>query len=308
MRVVDLFAGCGGLSLGFQNSGCRIIAAYDFWDSSIEVYKKNFHHPIFKLDLSDVDDAISKIGKQDFDTIIGGPPCQDFSHAGKRVEGERADLTLCFAEIISGLKPKWFLMENVDRIKGSFVYSRAREIFKKANYGLTEKIVNAGFCGVPQTRKRFICIGLQEASDGFLEECIINRLQGSQITVRQYFGNELGIEYYYRHPRNYNRRGIFSIDEPAPTVRGVNRPVPKGYKGHPRDPIPVKSNLRALTTLERARLQTFPSSFVWEGSKTDLEQMIGNAVPVKLSEVLADAILHYENDSKDSRLKLSESA
>ena len=113
------------------------------------------------------------------------------------------------------------------------------------------------------------------------------------MTLRDYFGDSLGFEYYYRHPRNYNRRGVFSIDEPAPTMRGVNRPVPKGYPGHPLDPVPISDSIRALTTKERALIQTFPPSFVFDGNKTDVEQMIGNAVPVKLAEFVAQALLHH---------------
>ena len=106
--------------------------------------------------------------------------------------------------------------------------------------------------------------------------------------------DELGLEFYYRHPRNYSRRGVFSIDEPSPTVRGVNRPIPKGYLGHHGDPAHRDTpNLRPLSTLERARLQTFPKSFKWFGSKTDLEQIIGNAVPVKLAEFVATALKEY---------------
>ena len=125
--------------------------------------------------------------------------------------------------------------------------------------------------------------------------------------LREYFGNSLGVDYYYRHPRNYNRRGIFSIDEPAPTVRGVNRPVPKGYKGHPGDPIPKSDSLRPLTTAERAQVQTFPSEYVWEGTKTSVEQMVGNAVPVKLAEFVANLIIKYEPEtSKASGIETRE--
>lgn len=113
------------------------------------------------------------------------------------------------------------------------------------------------------------------------------------ILNREYFGDELGFEYYYRHPRNYNRRAIFSIDEPAPTMRGVNRPVPKGYPGHPNDACKLNSSVRALTTAERALIQTFPKDFIWVGNKTDTEQMIGNAVPVKLAEFVASALLQF---------------
>ena len=99
---------------------------------------------------------------------------------------------------------------------------------------------------------------------------------------------------YYRHPRNYNRRGVFTIDEPSPTVRGVNRPVPKGYKLNTCDPENVDlSKVRPLTTIERSYIQTFPSDFKFSGTKTNLEQMIGNAVPVNLGTFIAKAIKEY---------------
>jgi DNA (cytosine-5)-methyltransferase 1 len=298
MRIVDLFAGCGGLSKGFEDAGHHILAAFDYWDVAIDCYKINFSHPINKADLSQPDIIIPNIRNYNPEMIIGGPPCQDFSHAGKRSEGDRANLTISFAEIVKSVQPRWFVMENVDRASSSSSYEKAKKIFKNAGYGLTERILNAAYCGAPQNRKRFFCIGLMGATDGFLSQIIDQNLRSEPMTVRGYLGNELGVEYYYRHPRNYSRRGIFSIDEPAPTVRGVNRPVPKGYTGHPTDPVPVSENLRSLTTLERARLQTFPASFKWVGSKTDLEQMIGNAVPVKLAEFVAKMIILYKRQNE----------
>ena len=110
------------------------------------------------------------------------------------------------------------------------------------------------------------------------------------MTLHDYFGDSLGFEFYYRHPRNYNRRAVFSIDEPAPTIRGVNRPVPKGYPGHKNDACPVTKDLHVLSTQERAMIQTFPKNYKWIGSKTDIEQMIGNAVPVNLAEFVGEAI------------------
>ena len=78
--VLDLFCGCGGLSLGFQNAGFNIVAAFDNWPEAIAIYKKNFDHPIFNRNLNDTDD-ISDIQKFSPDIIIGGPPCQDYSSA-----------------------------------------------------------------------------------------------------------------------------------------------------------------------------------------------------------------------------------
>lgn len=296
MRIIDLFSGCGGLSLGFQNAGFNVVAAYDFWQPAVDVYRLNFKdHPIFNFDLSDVDNAVKHIKEWNPEVIIGGPPCQDFSHAGNRQEGQRANLTEAFAMIVKKISPTWFVMENVDRAQKSQAYLKARGIFIEAGYGLCEHVFDASLCGVPQKRKRFICIGRKNTPMNFLDDNIKNNLRTSSMTMREYFGDSLGIDYYYRHPRNYNRRGIFSMDEPSPTIRGVNRPIPNGYKGHHGDPVPVSAKVSPLSTSERAQVQTFPVNFQWIGSKTNLEQIIGNAVPVKLAEFIAQRIVHYHN-------------
>ena len=120
------------------------------------------------------------------------------------------------------------------------------------------------------------------------------------MTVYDYLGNSLDSEYYYRHPRSYKRRGVFSIHEPSATIRGVNRPIPAGYPGHSGDPIDVKDNVRPLTTIERSYIQTFPKTFKFNGTKTNLEQIIGNAVPVKLGEYVARCISEFIVDKKEN--------
>lgn len=289
VRTIDLFAGCGGLSLGFGLAGFKLVAAVDNWEPAVKTYQRNFtDHDILDIDLSNVEKSISLLSELSPDLIVGGPPCQDFSHAGKRDEKRgRADLTVSYAKIIAGIKPKWFVMENVDQITKSDKLIKARSIFKKAGYGLTEKILDASFCGVPQKRKRFFMIGTLGAHDGFASSTIESKISNKPMTMRDYFRNKLDFNYYYRHPRNYNRRGVFSIDEPSPTIRGVNRPIPKGYPGHPLDIIKDLSTIRPLTTQERALIQTFPKNFIFEGSKTEIEQQIGNAVPVNLAKFIA---------------------
>lgn len=298
-KVVDLFAGCGGLSQGFINAGFNVVAAFEKWDAAADCYELNFDDPVFREDLSDVDASVEHVMRFHPDIIIGGPPCQDFSHAGKRVEASRAGLTEAFAKIIAEIKPTYFLMENVDRAQKSHAYSEARNIFKDAGYGLTERVLLASKCGVPQRRKRFFCIGVLDGEDGALDELLTANLSEKEMTVRDYLGDSLDTEFYYRHPRNYNRRGVFSIDEPAPTMRGVNRPIPKGYPGHPNDACPISEKVRPLTTLERSLIQTFPADYKWKGSKTDREQMIGNAVPVNLGAYVARALKAYI-ESKNS--------
>ncbi len=168
MRTVDIFCGCGGLSLGFQNAGFDLVAAFDFWSPAIEVYQDNFQHPIFNQDLSD-NKACEIIAQFNPDVIIGGPPCQDFSSAGKRDESlGRANLTLSFANIISNVKPSWFVIENVERIAKSHVITTALDVFRNSGYGLTSVILNASYCGVPQARKRYFLIGQLDGEDDYL--------------------------------------------------------------------------------------------------------------------------------------------
>lgn len=308
MRCVDLFSGCGGLSLGFTQAGHTIVSAFDNWDEAIEVYRANFKHPDVKLDLSDVDTAIKEISALHPQMIIGGPPCQDFSSAGDRNEDKgRGDLTVDYAKIVYGVRPEWFVMENVARITKTQKLVDAKKIFKDAGYGLTQMVLDASRCGVPQKRKRFILIGKLGVNDDFMFEYLSRNLSDHEMTVAEALGEKINIQFYYRHPRSYVRRGIFSIHEPSPTIRGVNRPLPQGYRLHPNDPVQTLNGIRALSTYERSLIQTFPEDFIFFGNKTDQEQMIGNAVPVKLGKYVGDCITDYiESNSVTNWEKVKE--
>lgn len=294
MRCVDLFSGCGGLSLGFMQAGHSIVAAFDNWDEAINVYRANFHHPNVKLDLSNVENATATIAPLQPQMIIGGPPCQDFSSAGDRNENKgRGNLTVNYAQIIANVRPEWFVMENVARITKTQKLKDAKAIFEKAGYGLTQIVLDASRCGVPQKRKRFILVGKIGEKNGFMDEYMVRNLADHDMTIAEALGDKIDFQYYYRHPRSYARRGIFSIYEPSPTIRGVNRPLPQGYQLHKNDPIHSLNGIRPLTTHERSLIQTFPNDFVFLGSKTAQEQMIGNAVPVKLGEYVGCCINTY---------------
>ncbi len=301
-RAIDLFSGCGGMSLGFQNAGFEVVAAFDNWAPAVKIHQLNFPNcASIQVDLESFSarNDFSIFMKYKPDLIFGGPPCQDFSHAGKRNEHlGRGRLTISFAKIVSALMPYWFVMENVDRTLKTDMYKKACRFFKRAGYGLTSTILDASHCGVPQKRKRLFLVGELKGDDNALMPYINKSSRSRPMTVKDYFGEDLDIEHYYRHPRNYNRRGVFSVNEPSPTVRGVNRPVPPNYPGHAGDSAPHSKNIRALTTIERSYLQTFPKTYLFDGNKTVLEQLIGNAVPVKLAEYVACCIVDYIRDSK----------
>ena len=292
MKTVDLFCGCGGMSLGFQNAGYDIKGAYYNWQPAISIYEKNFTHPIYNMDLYS-DEALSHIQAINPEIIIGGPPCQDFSIAGNRNMGKRANLTIRFAEIIATVKPEWFVMENVYNIERMPVLPNAIKIIKGAGYGITTRVLDASLCGVPQTRQRFFMIGHLGDTDGFIDEILQANLSDHKMTLYEYLGDKLQTEFYYMHPRSYNRRAVFSIHEPSATIRGVNRPIPDTYQRHHADKADISEGVRSLTSKERSYIQTFPESFIFEGNKTAVEQAIGNAVPVKLAEYVANCILEY---------------
>lgn len=293
IKCVDLFCGCGGMSLGFENAGFNIVAGIDNWKAAIRVYENNFDHPIIEKDLMDVGGAAKLITGYTPELIIGGPPCQDFSTAGFQDESRgRAILSICYSQIVSLVRPKYFVMENVATIRNTKSFQNVIANFCAAGYGLTQMVLNAAYCGVPQTRKRMFVVGALGASDGFLDEELKRNLAQKPMSIHDYLGDSLGIDYYFRVPTNYNRRGVFSVYEPSMTIRAVDRPIPKGYKGHPNDPAPV-AEVRCLTPKERSYIQTFPKSFQFIGGKSDINSMIGNAVPVNLAKYVGSALMRY---------------
>lgn len=303
MRLVDLFAGCGGMSLGFQNAGFEVLAAYDNWQPAIDIYRLNFNHPIYRKDLA-VEDISEEIGTLAPDIIIGGPPCQDFSIAGKLdLVGKRANLTRVFGRTVVSVRPEWFVMENVQTIERSPVFGEVLNALKDAGYGITKYVLDASYTGVPQKRKRYFVIGRIGMADDFMLEYLVGGLSDERMTVRKYFADSpLDTEFFYQHPRTYKRRAVFSVDEPSSTIRSVNRPIPSNYRSHPADRTADLSKVRPLTTAERAYIQTFPRSFRFAGKWSDIEQAIGNAVPVKMAEYVGKTILSFVK-SCDSRVK-----
>jgi DNA (cytosine-5)-methyltransferase 1 len=132
----------------------------------------------------------------------------------------------------------------------------------------------------------------------FLKKNLLANQSVISLSVRNYFTQnhyQLNIDYYYRHPRTYSRRAIYSVDEPSPTIRGVNRPRPAEYVRHKNDAA-FNDDIASLTYRQRALIQTFPENFNFGNSIATAEQMIGNAVPVNLAKHIARALSTYENE------------
>jgi DNA-cytosine methyltransferase len=166
--TVDLFCGSGGLTLGFKWAGFVTLAANDFFREAGLTFKANF--PKVKFVAGDIQDpdvkgeiltAIDEHGGVDI--VIGGPPCQGFSNAGKRmIEDPRNALYKEFVEIVSDTNPKIFIMENVEgimSINGGKTFSEIKDTFRDLGYNVTGRKLIATQYGVPQKRKRVIIIG-----------------------------------------------------------------------------------------------------------------------------------------------------
>ncbi len=305
MRAISLFSGAGGLDLGFENAGVDIIMAGDHWNCAVDTYEanRNDHQTqIIRGDIMNKKNTVIEFGKNEKpDILFGGPPCQDFSSAGWRTgHGDRADLTLIFSQIASKVKPTWVVMENVNTILsiGQAVIERSMKTLKHAGYGLTPLILNSADFGAPQLRKRFVLIGHLGRSDGEMLPIINTYKKRHRKTVKQYYPQiakgKNKTRYYYRHPWTFARRAIFSVDEPSPTIRGVNRPIPPSYRPHTNDATNDLNDVRPLTTKERAIIQTFPQRYIITGTKTEQEQQIGNSVPPLLARAIANAILEVD--------------
>jgi DNA (cytosine-5)-methyltransferase 1 len=212
------------------------------------------------------------------------------------MEAANADLTFAFAEVVRTCRPLWFVMENVPAALSSRTWAIARRRLSAVGYGLTELTLDASLYRVPQVRKRVFLIGRMDENDRFLEEDIECEKADRSLTVREYLGNEFGVEFYYRHPRHWGRRAIYSVDEPAATVRSTNRPISPKYTPHPLDAAPI-DGIKPLNCFQRARLQTFPRDFAFDKSlvPVEIDMMVANAVPVHLAEVLGGCIFDYES-------------
>ena len=302
--VVDLFSGCGGFSLGFRKAGFEVAGAFDNWDVAVRTYNANFGHEAYQCDVGNFAEVEEKLAPFFADHertpgIIGGPPCQDFSCAGYRLEGARAKLTEVYARLVARFGVPFFVMENVPQSARSQAYRQAMSIFEQAGYTVARRVLCASYCGVPQRRYRLFTVGGLESG---LADCAVhawdNTVSETEMTLRDWFGDSLGSDFVFVSPRHYENKAVFSVDEPAPVMRGSARPIPSGFREKvAKDAGPV-SQSRVLMTRERASVQTFPGEFRFVASKTDADQLIGNAVPVELGRFVAEGVRSFFERSR----------
>lgn len=318
---IDLFSGAGGLSLGFDKAGFINMFALDKDSESCKTYRYNFPtHHLIETDISALTNSDIKnfVNHRQIDVIIGGPPCQGFSMAGRPgrlfIEDPRNKLFKEFARIVALLKPKIFVMENVARLYSHNNGATRKEIlhtFQSLGYTVECQVCDMAQYGVPQHRNRIIFIGnlnckqitfpAPSTSDFKTVQDAISSLpvlragensdipnhnamhHSAQMLEKMSFvkegGNRLDIPVQIRPLSGDSRKYIrYDRNKPSICITGDMRKV-----------FHYEQN-RALTVRELARLQSFPDDFVFLGNHISQQQQVGNAVPPKFAESLAYTI------------------
>lgn len=324
MKVVSLFAGAGGLDLGFEKAGFDVVWANEFDKEIWSTYEKNHKNTI--LDRRSIVNVPSN-EVPDCDGIIGGPPCQSWSEAGSKrgISDKRGQLFFEFIRILADKKPKFFLAENVSGMllpvhKEALI--NIKQMFQEIGYELSFQLLNVSDFGIPQDRKRVFFIGYRKdlgkkfvfpkpttPIDKISLKSVINDLKDNVLPAQQ--GNLTNGEKCDVPNHEYMIGGFSSIymsrnrvrnwDEVSFTIQAGGRHAPlhpqapkmKFIEQNVREFVKGQEHLyRRLSVRECARIQTFPDDFhFYYNNVTAGYKMIGNAVPVTMAKILAEKIL-----------------
>lgn len=327
LTVISTFSGCGGSSLGYKMSGFRVLWANEFVKAAQETYRAN--HPDTYLDTRDIrqvqpQDILNATNKRlgEIDVMDGSPPCASFSTAGKReagwgkinkysdTTGRTDDLFFEFARLLTGVKPKVFVAENVSGLikgtaKGYFFDILAT--LKSCGYRVKCKVLDAQWLGVPQRRQRTIFIGFRD--DLAIEPKHPMPLRyrytvrdaipwidtvTDDIQTSRYVESDTDIGRYCTG-REWERLAIgqiskryFSLvksdpDEPVNTICASH-----GHSGIASVTHPTQK--RKFSIAELKRLCGFPDDFVLTGSYQQQYERLGRAVPPPMMQRIADTV------------------
>ncbi len=320
MNLISLFAGAGGLDLGFEKAGFNVLVANEYDKAIWETYEKNHKTKLIRTDIRKTPSAMFP----DCDGIIGGPPCQSWSEAGslKGINDPRGQLFYEYIRVLKDKQPSFFLAENVKGMmakRNNDAVDGIVQEFEDAGYNVTIHLLNASDYGVAQDRKRVFYVGFrkdlninfippQMHKDKLTFADIIydlkdnakpakekNKTNGDNVNFlnHEYFTGAFSTIFM-------SRNRVRQWDEQAFTVQASGRQC----QLHPQAPIMPKveknKNIfvegkehlyRRLTVRECARVQGFPDDFKFYYERLDdAYKMIGNAVPINLAFEMASSI------------------
>lgn len=326
-KVIELFAGAGGLALGLEKAGFTTLGLIEFDKNACETLKLNrpnwnvIHDDIANISGLDLEDYFGVV-KGDLDLLSGGAPCQAFSYAGKRLglEDTRGTLFYHYALFLEKLQPKVFLFENVRGLishDGGKTYEVMKAVFHNAGYSIQEKVLNAWDYGVPQKRERLIVIGVR---NDLKESITIDYPVAHEYkpVLRDIF---LDVPLSAGSRYSKEKEAIFSLVPQGGYWRDIPEDIAKDYMKScwdmegGRTGILRKMSLdepsltvltspsqkqterchplenRPFTIRESARCQSFPDTWEFCGSIGQQYKQIGNAVPVNLAFEIGKEIL-----------------
>lgn len=328
-NFIDLFSGAGGFLRGFLNEGFNPEFSLEVWEPAISTHLLNYPKiPLWDCDIRIVKNEKIDRYKNKVDVIIGGPPCQGFSTIGKRlVKDPRNELVFEYIRFVEHIQPKIFLMENVRGLlstDGGKTKEAVEKEFSNLGYKVNSQVLCAADYGVPQKRYRLFFLGIREdlkLNPSFPKK-LFSPLEYKIVgdTIMDLVGKEN--EFPNHIPMKHNRivterisfikegEGIPDNGLPEDLSKGSrkdfkektiknfshvykrldrNKPATTMVPGHNAFPLHPTEN-RSLTVREAARIQTFPDDVIFCGSRQNQCIQVGNAVPVKLAEILAKHI------------------
>ena len=324
--IVDLFAGAGGMTLGFEKAGFVTVSAVEFNPVFAATYSANF--PNVNMVSKDITtlthEEIVQLSKgKKIDVVIGGPPCQGFSIAGNVgrmfLDDPRNMLFKEYVRVVNILKPEVFVLENVAALERHNKGKTIKEIvsaFSEIGYSIKYKVLNSSKYGVPQERRRIFVVGTLGNND-FEYPVESNKI----VTIKDAIDdlpplksgeasdipNHIAMAHSAQmlEKMSYVKDGGDRNDIPL-ELRPKSGDVRKYIRYCSTKPAPCVtgdmrkifhySQNRALTCRELARLQTFPDSFVFVGNSIEIQQQIGNAVPCKLAYEVALKVKELFNE------------
>jgi DNA (cytosine-5)-methyltransferase 1 len=319
MNVVDLFCGAGGMSLGMHQAGGTLIGGVEVSEIASNTHRQNF--PTCRTlngDITQVQPEELSQGKQ-INLVVGGPPCQGFSVAGRRDPNDpRNRLFLEFVRFVKCLNPEYFVMENVPGIltmQQGAVKKAIMQSFEEIGFNTSVCVLEAAEYGVPQFRSRAFFIGNRVGGLNFFPAPL--KSPESFATIEDAIADlpswqtipELNHE-WTKHSPNFTQRisrvrpgdSLYATFADAYKRQHLGRPSMTIKENHGGTHIhPILD--RVISAREMARLQTFPDEFIFYGSMKKAMWQIGNAVPPLLARMVANAVGYSMNNNNLLQIK-----
>lgn len=324
IRILSLFSGCGGLDLGFEQTGdYKTVWANDFKHEACVTFRNHFGDVIVEGDVEKID-PYTDSSVPDCDLILGGFPCQDFSIIWKQpgLNGERGNLYKSFLRFVDAKKPKAFVAENVKGILTANKKKAIKQIIEdfqsiEPGYVVIPHLYNFADYGVPEFRERVLIVGIRVDTGFSFVHPKPTHGEGEglkpYVTVGEAFKGVEEVPYNNEHLNVQEKtKKIISLIPEGGNFTSIPKDSPyyvKGmishvyrriHRGEPSKTIIAAGGggtwgyhypeNRPLTNRERARIQAFPDDFVFFGNTTEVRRQIGNAVPPVGVHALAESL------------------